>query len=128
MALSAGTKPTTYTSTLTGLAKTIYDQWIADDIIKSSSQITASINGTTFTEKTSVRDVRVLNDKLQAWSTAKALITEFTTNAEIKTNTGVTVETYTAGAGTNGGALNATSYPVTGSVKLPSTTAIAKIF
>lgn len=128
MALSAGTKPTTYTSTLTGLAKTIYNQWIADGIVQSSNQITKSIGDTAFTEKTSVRDVRVLNDKLQAWSTAKALITELTANAEIKTNTDVTVETYAAGVGTNGGALNATSYPVTGSVKLPSTTAIAKIY
>jgi len=128
MALSAGTKPTVYTSSLTGLSKTIYDQWVADGIIKNSNQIQATIGEETFTEKSDIRNSRVLSDKLKAWSTATALIAELTSNAEIKTNTGVTVETFAGGTGNNGGALNATSYPVTGSIKLPNVTTIAKIF
>lgn len=128
MALSAGTKPTVYTSTLTGLSKTIYDQWISEGIINNSNQITSTIGEETFTEKLEIRNSRVLKDKLKAWSTASALITELTTNAEIKTNSNITVETFASGTGANGGALNATSYPVTGSIKLPNVTTIAKIF
>ncbi len=133
MALSAGTKPSAYTSTLTGLSKSIYDQWLADTVIKSSSQITESIGDTTFTESTTARNSRVLKDKVRAWSTAKAFIDNLTVDAEIKTPVaGFVFETYTTGVGVNlvgtvPSALTSTTYPVTGTINAPNNTTIARI-
>lgn len=126
--MTAGAKPTSYSSTLTGLSKKIYDQWKADGIVKTESQIEVTIGSDTFTEKSANRATRVLSSKLDAYSIASSVIDDFTTNAEIKTNTGVVVETYVAGVGTNTGQLVAAAYPVVGSIKLPSLSPIAKIF
>lgn len=128
MALSSGTKPTSYSSTLTGLAKTIYDTQLANGVVQQEAQITSTIGDTTFTEDSTVNHNRVFKAKLNAWCIADSVIHDMQTNAEIKTSAITTVETYAAGVGTNTGALNASSYPVSGSVKLGASQTLGKIY
>lgn len=123
MALSAGSKPSSYSSSLSGLSQTIYNNRLSNGVILPEAAVTQTIESTTYTEDETLRRNRILSAKLDAYVTALSVITELQTNAEIKTLVGgVVVETYAGGVGTNGGALNATPYPVSGTVK---TTAVA---
>lgn len=128
MALSSGAKPTVYSSALTGLAKTIYDTQLANGIVQQEAPIQTTIGSTTFTEETEINHSRVLKAKLTAWTIADSVIHDMTTDAEIKTNTLTTVETYVGGTGTNTGNLVAAPYPVSGSIKLGALQTLGKIF
>lgn len=128
MALSSGAKPTVYSSTLTGLSKTIYDTQLFNGIIQQEAQIQTTIGSTTFTEDLTINRARVLKAKLNAWVIADSVIHDMTTDAEIKTNTLTTVETYVSGTGTNTGNLVAAPYPVSGSIKLGALQTLGKIF
>lgn len=81
--LQAGSKPTSHSSVLTGLAKVIYDANIAEGIIPPEAKITTTIGDDTFEEKTSVNQARVYKSKLNAWVIANSIISDFKANAEI---------------------------------------------
>ena len=128
MALTAGSKPTSYSSTLTGLALRLYNDRISNSVALSESAQSTTIGDDTFTEAESLRQNRVYKEKLKAYSDAKSIIDELQANAEIKNSTLLTIETYAAGAGTNGGSLVASSYPVVGSVVAGINVVVAKVY
>lgn len=81
--LVAGTKPVSYSSALTGLSKTIYDNNISNNIFPPEAPITTTIGNETFTERTSDNQQRILKAKLNSWVIASSIITEITTNAVV---------------------------------------------
>lgn len=81
--LNAGTKPTSWTSTLSGLSKEIYDQRIAEGIIPSESKLSTTVGDQTYSESDSERSNRVFKAKKDAWVVANATITEIVSNAEV---------------------------------------------
>ena len=81
--LNAGFKPSSWSSSLTGLAQSIYSQRLSDGVYQSESQLTETIDGTTYTEKDSDRQARVFKAKLESWSLAEGVINEITSNAEV---------------------------------------------
>jgi hypothetical protein len=93
MALDYGTKPTSYSDTLTGLSLTIYTNRINEGIY-SATAISTTVGSLTFTETTSQYQTRLLNQKLLSWIDAKSIIDEFKTNGELIYGTGA----LTAGA------------------------------
>lgn len=131
MALTSGTKPTSYSSELTGLAKEIYDSKKGVSI-PTEDAIVSTVGGETFTESDSDRQNRILKAKLDAWCAADGIVKNLKADAEINTplippNPPIILETYAAGVGTNGGSLVAAPYPVSGAINLPPATYIGKI-
>lgn len=127
MALTAGTKPTSYSSVLTGLSKEIYDSRKGISI-PSESPITTTIGDETFTESDSDKQKRIFNAKLDSWCIAEGIIKNLKSDGEVKTQlTSTLIETFAGGVGTNGGSLVAAQYPVVGTINLPISTIIAKI-
>lgn len=107
MALLIGTKPVVWNDSLTGLSQRIYDQNVSDGLYLGSSQFTQVVNGDTYTETESDRNSRVLSNKLEAYSIAKSIIDEITTNADVSTTVaaGIGVQVNT---GTGTGATTST--------------------
>jgi hypothetical protein len=119
MAMTAGTQPTGYSSTLTGLSLDLYNARKSNGIYSSTDTgpITTTIDGTSYSEPTSQWQNRVYLAKLSSWVDANSLISYMTTNADISGVTvSGTVETYTAGVGLNGSSLVAGAYPAVGTV------------
>ena len=100
--LKSGTKPTSYSSTLTGMAKSIYDSKIANGSIPPESLITFVIGGVTYTEAVSKNHDRILNAKLECWVTADSLISNITANAIVTTPSGIPVSTTGSAAAQTG--------------------------
>jgi hypothetical protein len=113
MALSAGSAPTAWNSTLTGMALEIYNQRLAQGIYLSETPIEVTISTTTYTETTANRNSRVLAAKKNSYADALAIVNELTVDAEVSTtvssgisvsvdpNTGIGATTGT-GAGSGG--------------------------
>lgn len=83
MALNAGTKPTSWDSTLSGLSLAIYNSRISEGIIPSESKLSTTVGDQTYSETDAEREGRVLKAKLDAWVVASSTITEITTNGEV---------------------------------------------
>ena len=93
--LIAGIKPITYSSVLTGLSKSIYDDRVSNGIISSESNITTTIGSNTFTESDTKKNDRVLKAKLDAWSIASSTITYLIANTVVTTAGTATAQTGT---------------------------------
>lgn len=98
MALSYGTKPTVYTDSLTGMASEIYTQRTTQGIYLGETQIEVTIGSTTYTETIANRNARVLANKLESWSDAKAIVDNLQSDAEITNIPSVVKNSIDAGA------------------------------
>jgi hypothetical protein len=83
MALTAGSEPTSHSSTLAGLAQELYSLKISKGIIPGESAIVTTVDGTDYTEPTDQRNDRVFKAKKLAWVEASALISHIQNNAEV---------------------------------------------
>jgi len=107
-----GTKPTTYSSTLTGLPLRIYTEWLADGLAGPETQIETTVGDNTYTEPLAQKNSRVLKDKLKTYGVAKAIIDEFVANAQVNNISSiVNTSLSTAATGSqDGGALLKTNF------------------
>jgi len=85
MAMTAGSAPSTWSSTLTGLSLEIYNNKIAQGIYKGTAQIQVTVDGDTYTEEVAVRNARVLNNKKDAYAEALAVVTHIQTTGVVTT-------------------------------------------
>jgi hypothetical protein len=81
--LTAGIAPVAYNSILTGMSLELYTQRTSQGLYLGESQITTTINGTTYTESSTNCHNRVLNDKKSAYADANAIVTRITGDAQV---------------------------------------------
>lgn len=112
MAMTAGSKPTGASSSLSGLANAVYQAKLSEGIYKPESAIVVGDQ----TETETNRANRVFKAKLSSWIDANSLITYMTANAEVSVSVSANMS---AGAVTVSGTATVTSAPgvapVTGS-------------
>jgi hypothetical protein len=85
MAMTAGSAPTSWTSTLTGLSLLIYNNKISQGVFKGESQIEVIVGERTFTETEIDRNNRVFSDKKTAYAEALSAVNYITANAVVNT-------------------------------------------
>jgi len=81
--LEIGTKPTSESSSVSGLTQRIYDNLVTEGFFQSEDPIETTVGDNTYTEEESARADRVFKSKTYSWVIAKSIIDEFTSNGEV---------------------------------------------
>lgn len=84
MAMSSGTKPSAYSSVLTGLSKELYDKKLAEGIYLPEARQSYVVGDDTYLENETYWHERVFKAKLSSWCDADAAIAHIVSNMEVK--------------------------------------------